>query len=394
MKSLIASLFIALCAASTLATAQNVVQPQAPDWQHCSALNGDDSARLRCFDQWAAQHTSEPTPHTEAASANNLAADTDAPATPKKPAASAPAAEPVVITMTAPEEHNCKNPRFSELSRFWELEAGSDCGTFGIRGYKPISLSVIGSDSVNTQPDSSLADHRATTAIDYNTTEARIQVSVRTKIAQGLLTQNDPLRRDSLWFGYTQQSNWQLFSADLSRPFRTTDHEPELMYIYPTDLNLPGGWRWRYSGLSINHQSNGQPLPLSRSWNRAILMAGVEKGSEFQLMGKVWYRLPESASSDDNPEISNTIGRAELTGIWSPDKTNSFGLTVRNSLREQANGSIKLEWLRRIGGNSGDSNQPNGLRFHTQLFSGYGDSLIDYNRRRTVLSVGLSLVDW
>jgi phospholipase A1 len=35
-----------------------------------------------------------------------------------------------------------------------------------------------------------------------------------------------------------------------------------------------------------------------------------------------------------------------------------------------------------------------GLRMHTQLFSGYGDSLLDYNRRRTVLSVGLSLVDF
>ena len=32
--------------------------------------------------------------------------------------------------------------------------------------------------------------------------------------------------------------------------------------------------------------------------------------------------------------------------------------------------------------------------FHTQLFSGYGDSLVDFNRRRTVLSLGLSLVDF
>jgi phospholipase A1/A2 len=35
-----------------------------------------------------------------------------------------------------------------------------------------------------------------------------------------------------------------------------------------------------------------------------------------------------------------------------------------------------------------------GLRFHTQVFTGYGDSLVDYNRRRTVLSLGLSLIDW
>jgi len=35
-----------------------------------------------------------------------------------------------------------------------------------------------------------------------------------------------------------------------------------------------------------------------------------------------------------------------------------------------------------------------GLRYHLQLFSGYGDSLLDYNRKRNVLSVGLSLVDW
>jgi len=35
-----------------------------------------------------------------------------------------------------------------------------------------------------------------------------------------------------------------------------------------------------------------------------------------------------------------------------------------------------------------------GLRYHVQLFNGYGDSLLDYNKRRNVLNVGLSLVDW
>jgi len=380
-----ASLFIALCILSTGASAQNAPQAQTADWQQCRALTQDSDARLRCFDQWATRQISPPAAHANAALASNLADDI--------------AATPVPAAVTpAPaadlEAHNCKNPRFSELSRFWELEAGTDCGVFGIRGYKPISLSVIGSDSVNTQPDSPLADHRAASSTDYNTTEARIGLSVRTKIAQGILTRDDPLKRDSLWFGYSQQSNWQIFSGDLSRPFRTTDHEPELIYIYPTDLSLPGGWQLRYTGLAFNHQSNGQPLPLSRSWNRTVLMAGLENGSQFQLLGKLWYRMPENQSSDDNPEISDTIGRAELTGVWTPDLTNSFAATLRHSLRAQANGSLKLEWMRRIGKSSADSNQPSGLRFHTELFSGYGDSLVDYNRRRTVLSVGLSLVDW
>jgi phospholipase A1 len=387
--------FIAASALSTWATAQNSLNPLTAtptnDWMQCTAIADDNAARLRCFDSWASQQQSRQDALTHAASTNNLTDGTQTPTGPLP--ATPPAAAPVIMTMTAPEVHNCRNRRFSELSRFWELEAGSDCGTFGIRGYKPISLSVLGSDSVNTQPDSSLPDHRATSLTAFNPTETRNQLSVRTKIAQGLLTQNQPLTRDSLWFGYTQQSNWQIFSGDLSRPFRTTDHEPELMYIYPADLDLPGGWRLRYAGLSFNHQSNGQPLPLSRSWNRNILMAGMENGSAWRMTGKLWYRLPENSNDDDNPEISDLIGRGELTGTWAPSANNTFALTLRHSLRAQANGSARLEWLHTLNNTDG-SGKPGGLLLHTQLFSGYGDTLIDYNRRRIVLGVGLSLVDW
>ena len=65
-------------------------------------------------------------------------------------------------------------------------------------------------------------------------------------------------------------------------------------------------------------------------------------------------------------------------------------MTLRNSLRSQARGSTRIDWLMA----PSDSPTYTGLRYHIQLFSGYGDSLIDYNRRRNVLSVGLSLVDW
>ena len=122
--------------------------------------------------------------------------------------------------------------------------------------------------------------------------ETRIQLSVRTKVAQGLLTRNSGTANDSIWFGYTQQSYWQLFNGSLSRPFRSTDHEPEILYIYPTDALLPAGWRLRYSGLSVVHQSNGQSLPLSRSWNRVVLTAGLERGHSLRVQGRLWRRLP------------------------------------------------------------------------------------------------------
>jgi phospholipase A1 len=368
-----ALLLLAACAAGA--------QPATPSWQQCRALTTDAAARLACFDAWA-QARQEP-PGAEPSSPPATAPVAIRPGATAPDVAAASAASP------AP---SCRGGLTSELSRYWELENASDCGTFSIRGYRPISLSWIGSDSVNTAPTSPTPGHTAPYRA-YENAEMRIQLSVRTKIAQGLLTKGGAQGLDSLWFGYTQQSYWQIFNRELSRPFRSTDHEPELTYIYPTDAMLPGGWRLRYSGISAVHQSNGQSLPLSRSWNRVVLMAGMEKGDRFSLQARAWARLPERNVDDDNPNISDLIGRAELTGNWHASDRHTLGLTVRHSLRSAARGSVRLEWLYRPLGT-----QPNGLasglRIHTQLFSGYGDSLLDYNRRRTVLSVGLSLVDF
>lgn len=376
MRTLTALVSLAISAMPGMAQAQAApLAPEDAGWQACTALGGDASARLACFDRWAAQQL----PAAPASAVVPVPPDTPAP--------------PVTLTMTVPLAHDCKSPRFTELSRFWELEAGSDCGTFGIRGYRPISLSWIGSDSVNYQPGSTAPEHTASSALPYSTSEARIQLSVRTKIAQGLLTHAQSLKRDSLWFGYSQQSYWQLFNGDLSRPFRTTDHEPEFTYIYPTDLTLPSGWRWRYSGLSVVHQSNGQALPLSRSWNRTVLMAGLEKDEQFRLQGRLWRRVQEDPSDDDNPGISDYIGNAELAAFWDVNRDHTLGLTLRHSLKADARGSVRLDWLRKLG-ERGLPGTRSELRFHTQLFSGYGDSLVDYNRHRTVLSIGLSLVDW
>ena len=359
-------------------------RPSSLGWQVCQAMKDDTGGQLACYQQWADSQLPANTPP---------AALTTAPA---NPATGKPATEILLLpslNTDAPDGKpiGCRNTQYSELSRFWELQRGTDCDNFAIRGYQPISVAAVMSGGVSPPPVIG-----AGTPPDYRHVETKIQLSVRTKIAKGLFKKGeyDEDDQDSLWFGYTQQSYWQLFSPEISRPFRTTDHEPELVYIYPHQIALPGGWNYRLSGLGLVHQSNGQSDPLSRSWNRTYLMGAAEKElspeSSLRLQARVWDRINEAAIDDNNPGIENYIGRGELTANWQINKANTVGVTLRHSLRSEARGSTRVDWTMAPAG----SPSYTGLRYHVQLFSGYGDSLLDYNKRRNVLSVGLSLVDW
>lgn len=378
----------ALTWAALLAPAAGVraqsAEPQpdpTPGWRECARI-GDGAARLACYDRWAAGNA-RPAPAPAAAAREAV------PPAPQVPPGR-PHNEPQETPALAARD--CRDPRHGQMSRFWELEQATDCGTFRLRGYRPLSLSVVAADTVNAQPGSPAGGREAGVAVDYRTSEMRVQLSVRTKLATGLLPRRDPQTKDSLWFGYTQQSYWQLFSPHISRPFRTTDHEPELVYVYPLDLARSPGWHWRFAGLGLAHHSNGQSLPLSRSWNRVYLMAGGELDERWSLQARLWQRLRERGDADDNPGIERFVGRAELRLAWQAHPKHTIGLTLRHALQAGGKGSARLEWLRALG--EGADGRRSNLRLHAQLFSGYGDSLVDYNFERRVFLLGLSLLDF
>jgi phospholipase A1/A2 len=372
----LAGMLLAAGLAAPLGAGAQTDAPASASWQACAATT-DAPARLECFDKWAQRQQVQPA----------------VVATPAAPASGQGLVAPAQPAVVAGAENGCHDGRYSRLSRFWELEKATDCGTFELRGYRPISMAIVASDTVNEQPTSSAPGRSATVAEDYRTTETRLQLSARVKVLKDIFTKSDGQRSDALWVGFTQQSYWQFFSGGISRPFRSTDYEPEAMYVYPTDVALPLGWRIRYTGAGISHQSNGRTLPQSRSWNRAYLMAGMELDNRFELEARVWKRLSESGGSDDNPGITDYIGRGELTGTWHMDKVNTFAATVRHPLRSEGHGSLRLDYFRALGKGNRIGNL-NDLRLHVQYFTGYGDSLLDYNRARNVLSVGLALVDW
>ncbi|HMN19952.1 MAG TPA: phospholipase A [Ottowia sp.] len=373
-------------------------------WQACMAQ--PDATRLACFDDWARQQQAlisaieEKARSVENSPTRNEAASAQAAAVRGEVAQALATAQPEPEqggTLSGSAgivgvglEQGCRDRQFSELSRFWELESGSSCPTFGLRAFRPTTASVAFADHVNRMPTSPNPANSATTPIEYGQREMRLSLSVRTKLASGLLTPAGGTLRDSLWAAYTQQSNWQVFNSGLSRPFRNTDHLPELIYIYPTTLKLPGGWLWRFSGLGLAHQSNGQSDPLSRSWNRAYLMAGFEHGDRLDLQLRLWQRLHERRDKDNNPDITRYLGRGDLTLGWNIDARNNLRVTYSGLGGRR--GSGRVEWTRSIG--DGWGNSFSSLRLYTALFHGYGDSLLDYNFRSTVFSVGLSLGDF
>jgi phospholipase A1 len=67
---------------------------------------------------------------------------------------------------------------------------------------------------------------------DFEDVEAKFQLSVKGR----LLTTDD--RRWGLWFAYTQQSQWQVYSSDISSPFRETNYQPEVFVSFRPDVQL------------------------------------------------------------------------------------------------------------------------------------------------------------
>ncbi|GLQ46594.1 phospholipase [Dyella lipolytica] len=341
------------------AQAQNV---SPTDIRACTGIESD-AQRLACYDRAtgrsqmpAAQKRTEPT----APSSPNVFAREQA-------AAAAANGNPAPVPL-------------SLLDSRWELSPESKLGTFNLRGYKPIYvLPVFATSNQNNLPYSPNPVNAVQTPLGMQNIEGKFQLSLKTKVWQGVFGD-----AGDLWVGYTQASYWQVYNSKESRPFRETDYEPEAMLVFNTNYQLLG-WDGRLISVGVNHQSNGQSDPLSRSWNRVMAQIGFERDN-WTIVFRPWWRVPEPRADDNNPDISNYIGRADVQIIheWHGQE---FGLMLRDSLRggSQQHGAGRFTWSFPLVGN---------LRGYMELFKGYGESVIDYNHNATYLGAGISLLDW
>ncbi len=209
-------------------------------------------------------------------------------------------------------------------------------------------------------PDNQSLDH----------SEFKAQLSLQLPLVQNIL--NKPI---SLFVAYTQVSYWQFYAK--SQYFRETNYEPEIFIR----THFKNNW---LSSIGAVHVSNGRGGQLERSWNRLYININYS-GNNWLISFKPWVLIFKSQSSNlHNPDIAKFLGHERFLFVYKLPYDIETSLIVRNVERLKHItfiGSLSFPLIRHIRG-------------YAQLFSGYGQSLIEYDHHTNSVGVGISLNDW
>jgi phospholipase A1 len=346
---------------------------QASPLATCAAI-ADDSKRLACYDRLSGRSAAPADAAAQDAAPAPAAATAPAPAKAPAPSAGTASSEGTTTSVAAPGPGGSG----SIYDKAWSFDASSP--RYDISLYAP-NYFLFGryTTDLNTAPfDPLVGGGVLASGTELDSVEAAFQLSFKFR----MWTTDD--RRWGVWAAYTQQSQWQLYndSGNASRPFRETNYMPELLLSTKPGLQW-GALQWNLFTFAFNHQSNGRSDKISRSWNRLVAGFGVEYGN-LGVVGRLWWRIPESSESDDNPTISDYYGWGDLSAIYKWGGQ-SIGATLRGN-PSTGKGAAQLAWT------SAPLIGP--LRGYVKLFSGYGETLIDYDWNQTTIGIGVSLNDW
>jgi phospholipase A1 len=364
-------LLLALALVPALALAQSSDLPLR--MERCAVL-GDASARLACYDALARPATAESAsagspPKSAAAAHANVPVLATAPAStqPAPPPAETVLPPRVAAITTIPPEATVSN-----MVQSWELDRASKRGAFNFRPHRDTYLLLA---NYSTSSNDGPFQDTTPAGLKSQRTELTYQLSFKMKLLEQIA--KTPV---DLWFGYTQQSYWQAYNRAASSPFRETNYQPELMLVSPLNLDL-GFLDLRYLNLAAVHQSNGQTSSLSRSWNRVYAEVGAEHG-DLALAFRLWKRLDNARSDNDNIDITDYMGHGDLRASYRI-KGHELSVMGRRNFSTR-HGALQFGWAFPVKAN---------LKGYMQLFSGYGQSLIDYNYSQKSLGAGF-LVDY
>lgn len=200
--------------------------------------------------------------------------------------------------------------------------------------------------------------------------ETEFQVSLKYDMFTNLLGLNEIYT-----IAYTQRSFWQLYVD--SAYFRETNYNPEMFVTFPIKQEW-GPHSLKAAKIGFAHQSNGRGGIEERSWNYFYGVLFFQYKNLFSEL-KLWSSWDEALTY--NPDLMEYLGHGHIR-FSLPYKKHLTRLKFRSAF----NGNYALE---------ADYSYPllkrEDLFFYIKGFSGYGESLIDYNRRVDKIGFGFSI---
>lgn len=192
---------------------------------------------------------------------------------------------------------------------------------------------------------------------------------------------------EQLYFGYTQTSLWNLEAE--SKPFHDSAYRPEFFWDDPAFSPLPAIETLAGMRLGLGHESNGKDGVDSRSINIAYLRPTFTFPSTKR--GFIWSFSPKLygyVDRSDNPDIADYRGFGDFLFKLRKDDTWEFSALLRKGT-QGSYGSMQLDASYPF---RGFLRQLNGY-LYMQYFNGYGETILDYNRKLpSHIGVGLIVV--
>lgn len=205
---------------------------------------------------------------------------------------------------------------------------------------------------------------------------AKFQLSFRYRLFdnQGRLANHLPWI-DDLYLSFSQTSLWNLH--DKSNPFRDSSYRPRLFYAdYSVAKFFDGRMRIGVEG-GVGHESNGKDGEESRSYNMLYVRPVALFGDPEGLRGYFAPLIHNYIAESDNPDIQNYRGYVDwLIGVGSKGGLD-FSATLRKGTQKNyGSAEVNVSYpLSKLSG--GDLTG----WLLLQYFGGYGESLLDYNRK-------------
>jgi phospholipase A1 len=214
-------------------------------------------------------------------------------------------------------------------------------------------------------------------------TDSRFQLSFKYRPfdPEGSIAEFLPLL-SNLYLAYTQTTLWDI--GNQSSPFRDTSYRPSIYYRWVGSGRnfLPNEWRF-----GAEHESNGQGEPVSRSLNTVFVRPSWSFDLPYARLLTFSPKIQDYLDKSGNSDIQRYRGYVDWQFRFGREDGLVLGALYRLGTAGYSSGQLDVSYpiSDRIFARTG-------AFVHMQFLSGYGETLLDFNKKsNTLIRIGFSI---